>query len=254
MTPLIRNLERWNDWLSVPRFILTSDQDWAPAWAAQNLITKARNFDIPLHVFRTNPCPHFDGSFNRGEITQGWHPNFLKNSSQGGDPEQVIQYCQEHFPGANTVRTHTFYEDTHCWLLLSRAGIVADSQLVTTYQPEIKPLQHWTGIVRWPVYFEDDVFFNHFPNQLDLDVIVPTLFTPGLKVFNFHATFLAYNVPSQSYYDQRKAKMFSSQERVEDIVFSGRGTSVVFDELMAIIHDKGHKFESFQSLADQLKA
>ena len=140
-------------------FVLTSDQDWAPEWAIERFVSEVRGYHLPLHIFRTNPSSTLDAVAKEGWIEQGWHPN-LPGSSHGDTIAAVISYCRKHFPGATTVRTHCFAEDTHQWTALAKAGIVADSQVVTFFQGHLLPLVHWTGILRFPVYFEDDVFFD----------------------------------------------------------------------------------------------
>ena len=157
-----------------PVFTLTSDQDWAPPWAATELLDRAGRWNVPLHVFRTSPCPVFDAAAASGRISQGWHPNFLPGSSHGSTPAEVVSYLQSHFPGARTARGHAFAEFTSATIALRDAGILVDSQCATAYQEELLPLMHWTGTLRLPVYFEDDVFFNHDPNRLDLGIVEKT--------------------------------------------------------------------------------
>src|SRR5262245_721984 len=111
-----------------PAFTLTADQDWAPAWASRQLVDAVESLSVPLHVFRTNPCPVLDRAFREGRITQGWHPNFLPESSHGSTLDEVIAYCRSHFPACRTARAHCFMEHTMAWDALAAAGIVADSQ------------------------------------------------------------------------------------------------------------------------------
>jgi len=235
-----------------PAFTLTADQDWAPAWASARFLAVAARLGVPLHVFRTNPCPVLDGAFARGDITQGWHPNFLPGSSHGTTPEEVVAYCRAHFPSARTVRAHCFMEHTMAWDVLAAAGIVADSQLPTYFQGGLTPLLHASGIWRLPVYFEDDIFFRYFPDVLGLEPIETTLFASGLKVLNFHPTFVAANVPSLDYYAAIKGRWFSPDTDHAQMVHPGRGTSTVLEELTALVRTRGFEFGSFESLVDRL--
>ncbi len=237
-----------------PAFALTADQDWAPAWASEQLLAAAAALGMPLHVFRTNPCPVLDEAAARGRITQGWHPNFLPGSDHGDTPEQVIAYCRAHFPGCRTARAHCFMEHTMAWDALAAAGVIADSQLPTYFQEGLVPLMHASGIWRLPVYFEDDIFFRSFPLDLPLDRIQATLFGPGLKVLNFHPTFVAANVPSPAYYAEIKTRWFSPAGDHRKLVHPGRGTRAVLEELAALVTSKGFAFESFEALVDRLPA
>lgn len=233
-----------------PLFVLTADQDWAPEWAIAAFLDVVRRFQVPLHIFRTSPSPLLDGAAARGEIEQGWHPNFLPGSTQGDTIEAVIGYCQSHFPGARTVRSHCFAENSLQWSALARVGIVADSQGLTACQAELTPYVHWTGIVRFPVFFEDDAFFAMKPDALDLQAIVPTLFSPGLKILNFHPTFVACNTPNRAHYDAHRSRVFGTVAPDPAVRWTGRGTAHVFEELLGRVRDSGHPFSRLHALVD----
>ena len=236
----------WAPFLDQPIFAFTADQDWAPEWAAEAFLNELRTFGIPLHIFRTNPSPAFDHAVRIGEADQGWHPNFLPGSSQGASIPEIISYCERNFPGASTVRSHCFAEDTFSWRALRSAGIVADSQLGTLFQGYLLPVVHWTRIIRLPVFFEDDTFFDMEETGLNLESIMPTLFTPGLKILNFHPTFVGCNTPSRDYHERMKARIFAPNSTAE-VRWDGRGTLVVFRELMERILSRGHRFHRFHS-------
>ena len=240
----------WAPFLEGPLFAFTADQDWAPEWAIEIFLDELRRFRIPLHVFRTNPSVALDDAVMAGEVEQGWHPNFLPGSSHGSSISEVIRYCQHNFPGASTVRSHCFAEDSLSWRELRLAGIVADSQLGTLFQGYLLPVVHWTGIVRLPVYFEDDIFFEKQTPDLDLDAIMPTLFTPGLKILNFHPAFAGCNTPSRAYHDSLKARIFSPDSTAAELRWGERGTLTVFRELVERILSRGCQFQRFQSLVD----
>jgi hypothetical protein len=238
--------------LERPVFAFTADQDWAPEWAAEMFLVELRRFQIPLHIFRTNPSEAFDRAVRSGKVEQGWHPNFLAGSSQGSSVADVIRYCERHFPGASTVRSHCFAEDTFSWRALRSAGMVADSQLATLFQGHLSPLVHWTGILRFPVYFEDDVFFDTCSPEdgLNLDAIMPTLFTPGLKILNFHPTFAACNTPSRSYHERMKPAIFHPDSTAGGVHWEGRGTLTVMRELLDRILSHGYRFQTFHSIVE----
>jgi hypothetical protein len=240
----------WGRLFDNPLFTFTSDQDWTPAWAADDLLSHLRKAQIPVHVFRTNLCPVFDAAAETGEITQGWHPNFLPGSSHGRQTSEVIDYMRANFPRCRTVRSHTFFENSAAWQALASAGIVADSQVATLYQENLVPLLHWSGLLRFPVYFMDDVFFLHEAPSLSLGALQNTLFTPGLKILNVHATYFACNVPSQAYYEEIRGRIFNADSKDEGLSWTGRGTANVVEELIQRIHSGGYSFVGFETLVD----
>lgn len=235
--------------LSKPIFFLTSDQDWAPQWAIESFFEITS--DIPVHMFRTNPCPVTNKAHIHGKITQGWHPNLLPESSHGTTQEEIIEYMIKHFPGCNTARCHTYLTNTHFDRLLYRSGIRADSQIATTYQENLSPINDISGIKRFPVFFEDDVFFHDNAPSLELSPVVKSLFSPGLKIFNIHPTFIACNTPSLKHYAEQKNEIFDSHTPSSKMVYKGKGSRTVFLKLKKHIEERGYKFKCFQKFVNR---
>jgi len=239
----------WGDVCERPTFVFTADQDWAPEWAVETFLTEVGRWPIPLHVFRTSPSVLLDREATAGRISAGWHPNFLPGSSHGSTIAEVIEYCRRHFPDARTVRSHAFAEDTYRWRALASAGILADAQGLTLFQGHLVPLIHWTGILRLPTYFEDDSFFAWRPGSLSVREIESTLFTPGLKVLNFHPTFVGLNTPSQAHYDSVRSRVFDTTSPADGVIFDGRGTRNVLAEVVDRILSAGYAFVPFEEVA-----
>jgi len=113
---------------------------------------------------------------------------------------------------------------------------------------------HVSGILRLPVYFEDDVAFDAVDRAFTVDVFRRTLFTPGLKISNFHPTFVACNTPSLAHYTEVRGSVFGSSEPADGVRWKGRGTANMFDELVETILSKGHRFSSLHNVVDELWA
>ncbi len=235
-----------------PVFALTADQDWAPAWASEQLLAAAATLGMPLHVFRTNPCPVLDDAFARGRITQGWHPNFLPGSDHGDTPEEVIAYCRAHFPGCRTARAHCFMEHTMAWDALAAAGIVADSQVPTYFQEGLVPLLHASGIWRLPVYFEDDIFFRSFPLELRLDRIRGDALRPRSQGAQLPPHVRRRERPVARLLRRDQEPLVLDRRRSPEAGPPGRGTRAVLEELAALVTSRGFAFESFEALVDRL--
>jgi hypothetical protein len=242
----------WGRVATEPVFVLTSDQDWAPEWANAIFLERVRKWNQPVHIFRTSPSSRLDDEFKRGAIDQGWHPNFMAGSSHGTTVEEVVQYCQRSFPGARTARAHCFAEDSFRMRALAKAGIIADSQNPTPCQGYLLPMLHPSGILRLPVYFEDDIAFDAADRAFSVDVFRKSLFTPGLKILNFHPTFVGCNTPSLAHYNSVRAKVFNTAQPTDGVRWAGRGTANVLDELMGEILSAGHAFSSLHSVVDEI--
>ncbi len=242
----------WGRVASEPVFVLTADQDWAPEWAIAAFLKRVGKWGQPLHIFRTSPSALLDEAVKNGAVEQGWHPNFMPGSSHGATVDEVVQHCQRLFPGARTTRAHCFAEDSLRMRALARAGIVADSHNPTPCQGYLLPMIHVSGILRLPVYFEDDCAFDAQDSSFRVNVFRKSLFTPGLKILNFHPTFVGCNTPSLAHYNSVRDKVFGTSEPGEGVVWEGHGTANMLDELLGEILSAGHKLQSLHSVVDEL--
>lgn len=235
-----------------PRLVLTSDQDWAPEWAIEELLRVAATWEAPLHVFRTNPSPGLDATSQPVDLTHGWHPNFAAGSSHGSTPEAVIRYCEQHFGSCASVRSHEFVESSPIWQLLAEHGVRFDSQTVTRCQPGLRPLAHWTGIVRLPVWFEDDVWLRVAGDTADTARLFPLLLTPGLKIFNVHPALLATNSPSIDWYDEHRPQLYGPGS--EPVRNPRGGVADTLNRLVHAARDGGLRFERWDDVATDAAA
>jgi len=242
----------WGRVATEPVFVFTADQDWAPEWAIAAFLERVHRWGQPVHVFRTSPSLRLDDAARKGVVEQGWHPNFMPGSSHGSTVEEVVQYCQRVFPGARTTRCHCFAEDSYRMRALAKAGILADSQNPTPCQGYLLPMVHFTGILRLPVYFEDDVAFDAADRAFTVDVFRKSLFTPGLKILNFHPTFVGCNTPSLAHYNSVRAKVFDTVQPADGVCWNERGTANMLDELMSEILSAGHTFNSLHSIVNEM--
>jgi hypothetical protein len=160
--------------------------------------------------------------------------------------DAVIEECLRVVPGATTVRSHSFYEHSHILLALRSRGICADSNLVAFLQPDLPPILHGLGLLRFPIFFEDDVFLRWATPSLDLTPTFEVLFTPGLKILNFHPTLLKMNAPSLEYYEELQALPARGS-------FAERGTATVLRDLLTRIRESGHSFVAFPDLVEDTR-
>ena len=233
----------WDGHFDGPVFVLTGDQDWAPEWALRHMLELAADRAVPVHIFVTNESEALGEA--RADVTLGIHPSFLEGSTHGSDTESVLDHCQALVSGATSFRTHAFAESTHVIRSLVERGFVADSNLCCFLQPGLVPLVHGAGLLRFPVYLEDDVLLDWGTELLDLAPVLETLFQPGLKVLNFHPALVGINAPSLSYYDASRDVLYSSDSSAGGSRYRGRGIGTVLEELIAAVHDAGHEFSSF---------
>jgi hypothetical protein len=238
----------WGQRFTEPVFALTADQDWAPEWAMERFLNFVAEVDVPLHVFVTNRSAALERSQNKG-VTLGAHPNFLPGSSHGSTAEEVITTCRTLVPDAHTFRCHAYAEDAFTLALLIEAGFETDSNLCLFLQSQIVPLIHATGILRLPVFLDDDSFLLWAGDWgMDLEPMKAALASPGLKILNFHPTLFAINCPSAEHYRVRRGMVYDpGAEPIPP--YQGRGAGNVLEELIEWIRASGRRLSSFQDIA-----
>ena len=226
-----------------PIFAFTSDIEWAPEWAIERLITVMDRYDVPLTPFVTHESfllrQRYSTTAMRARV--GVHPNFLETSSHGDTPNHVVDFVHTLWPEATGFRSHCFFDNTHITAALVAKGFTFDSNLCLFLQPHCMPLLHQSGLVRFPVFWEDDVHFvRGLPFQFD--EILPDLDRPGLKVINVHPFLIGLNAPSQDFYRSHK-HLYSDPDgsQSDSLRFSGKGAATMLEELLDYVRSRGHR-------------
>lgn len=184
-------------------FTLTSDVDWASEHCIAHFLDLAGDYGVVPTLFVTHASPTLFAAAAAGRCELGIHPNFLPNSSHGATPDDVIRHVLELVPDPVAVRAHAYVDGTAIALALRRHGLRVDSSLCCHLQERLPALRHWAGLLRLPVFFEDDVHWLR-GGAWDWATVRPRFLTPGLKVLNFHPFFVALNIPTQEAYERAK--------------------------------------------------
>ncbi|MBI1861515.1 MAG: hypothetical protein HYR96_11415 [Deltaproteobacteria bacterium] len=239
--------------LKEPVYCFTSDIEWAPEWAIREMLSFFRDRSIPLTPFSTHHSmalkEFFPGKENERRV--GLHPNFLMPSSHGKNPTEVIETVCALWPKAQGFRSHCFYEDSRTLRDLASRGFLYDSNLALHLQPLCTPLFHHTGIIRFPVFWEDDVHFTR-EAELDFHRLQRHFDSPGLKVINIHPLIFCLNAPTLDYYTQRK---FLNQEHGElwrKEVYPGRGIRTFVEEMLKNTRTKNYRSEYLHDLYEEV--
>lgn len=226
--------------------VFTGDQDWAPEWAVQDTLDLFHEVDIPYHLFRTNDSQaarHARENFQG--FSEGWHPNFLDGSSHGSTFEEVISEMARLVPHSRSIRCHSFYEYTGMWARISGTDIVAESHGLTDMQVGLRPMRMWTGLWRFPVFLEDDVFFASEVHESQLARLWRNLQMPGLKILNFHPVHVALNTSSAEQYTKWKSETSAS---VRSLPAAGFGTRSLLQEIIEVCRQRDLVVTSFENL------
>jgi hypothetical protein len=196
---LIKEINKKQIWDEKPVFCFTSDVDWASEDVMKEYFKAVIPMDIKPTLFVTHDSKVIQDNYKAGNIERGIHPNFLPGSSHGDSYLEVIKNCAEYAPETYGFRSHRAFEVTDTsHLMKNNFGFKYVSHQITIFQTHIKPILVESGLINFPVFFEDG---THLYNKLSL-FIEKYLFlfkTPGIKIISFHPMNFVLNSPTLDY-------------------------------------------------------
>jgi SAM-dependent methyltransferase len=239
--------------INSPLFSFTSDVDWASEYCIRDLSGLLASFQVKPTLFVTHESAVIADLAAAGKADLGVHPNFAPGSSHGDSIPEVIDSVFRLVPSAETYRAHRFVDSTTIGTEMERRGIRYDSNLCLHMQAGLEPLQHATGVLRYPVFFEDDVNWMRAPGDWRLDL--EEFITPGLKILNFHPFFVAANIPSFEYYQSIKSHISTVDETtIEEIRYRGEGTRTFLERLLEALAARSERFYTLKELHHMLRS
>ena len=201
---------------------LTFDIDWAHDDVIAHMLDVIETENVPATIFVTHDTPLLARMRANPNIELGAHPNFipleLGNSdiSQFGDyTSHILQFYRTLLPEATTVRSHGLVQSTRLLDLMTDMGFSRESNLLITLQSgmNLRAFYHWTGIMRVPYFWEDDIHCAEIErNYWDGWDVSPFLDNTCLKVFDFHPIHLFLNTNKMSLYESARPFFHQPQE------------------------------------------
>ncbi|WP_352420553.1 hypothetical protein [Proteiniborus sp.] len=185
-------------WINEPVFSFTIDVDWASEDAIKFCYRLFEKYQIPVTFFLTHSSKFLTEKIEKGKIGAGIHPNFIKGSNHGNSIEEVINYSMKLLPKVECFRCHRYYDVNDVTEAFYNLGIRYDSNLCT-FLDKVNPFVHRSGIIRFPVYFEDGAYLLHKQNLLFNEVKTELFSSSGLMVINVHPMHLVMNTPNFQY-------------------------------------------------------
>ncbi|HEX7597621.1 MAG TPA: hypothetical protein VF518_05365 [Polyangia bacterium] len=177
---------------------LTLDLDWAPDHVLEDTRLLLEEAGLPATIFATHQSPAGAALLALPGCETGVHPNFLG----GLDEDAVLTRLLGEFPGATGVRNHALFYHSRLLPLLHRKGMRYLSNDLLFLQSGLAPFYDWSGLVRLPIYWEDDVHCLYFDSRFDREAL--QLEQPGLKILNFHPVHLFLNTRELADYEAAK--------------------------------------------------
>ncbi|HUQ16433.1 MAG TPA: hypothetical protein VM070_01450 [Candidatus Saccharimonadales bacterium] len=234
-----------------PAFCFTTDIEWAPDWAIADLFALADSYEVLLTPFLTHRSDYLWQRLSGSPEAAGAgvHPNFLPGSTHGGTVTAVIDHVTTLWPAARSFRSHCFYDETRMNRQMADRGFRYDSNLCAFLQPGLVPLRTATPIIRFPVFWEDDL---HSGSGLPWTIaaIEPALRSPGLKIFNVHPPRVALNVPDEAFHESRRALLDGPGDG-QARAHQGPGTRTFLEALFSYARTNGNPMVGLADLYRQ---
>lgn len=140
--------------------ILTFDVDWAPDAVVADTLELLAAHGARATLFATHETTVLRGIEADG-FEVGIHPNFNPLlAGQGGSADDVLDGILDLYPAARGVRSHSMLQSTPLLAKFAARGLRYDANHFLPYQP-IRPFGLWTGMVRIPYNWEDDVHWQY---------------------------------------------------------------------------------------------
>ena len=232
-----------------PTFVLTIDQEWSSDFALEGVLAFARERGIVPTLFVTHRSVVAERAAARGEVELGIHPNFLPGSTHGDTVDAVLDHLLSRVPAPVASRSHAFVDGTPIALALAARGLRLDSNLCLQWQPGLVPLRHWTGLLRLPVFFADDVHARQ-GGEWRLAPLESRFFSPGLKVLLVHPFLHALNLDTHARYLALKASLPRlDADEAARLRHRGDGAASLLEALVDAVHARGLRFDTLTAAA-----
>lgn len=206
-------------------FIFTLDTDWAPQFVLDSALGMLAEHGLAATVFCTGEYV-FPSDVR---VEAALHPNFMPDSTQGSDPDEVLGNLKAVWPKARGSRSHRLFWHSGLRSVLLRHGIMYDCSTLLPLQPLAAPANAG-GLLHCSIWWSDNLHLLHkYPlNQFDL----PGMDSPGLKILVFHPIHIFLNTASSK--DARNLKKAIAHlptaklEDLEPLRNQGTGVGTMF--------------------------
>ena len=185
-----------------PVIVFSMDTDWAHDYVLEYALALFKKHSLAVTVFATHGTKLLEKMNKHLEV--GIHPDFLNCE----DHAFTINKMLTMYPNARGVRAHNLFEYSRLLKLYKKGGINWDSSQLLYLCPFIQPYRHPSGLVRLPIFWEDDDYLSFNPRW---DIGSLGLERPGVKCFDFHPIHLYLNSFSMNAYNKAREGGFSRQ-------------------------------------------
>ena len=186
--------------------VITIDVDWAPDFMIDHTAGILADRGVCATWFITHASPAIDRLRGRSDLFEiGVHPNFMRGSTHGEEPDDVLRHCLELAPDAVSVRSHSLLQSTPLLDAIAETSLEIDCSVYIQRVRNAQIFEHWTPsrtLTRVPFVWEDDLEARR-PDAL-WDFHEDVRGSGSLVVMNFHPVHVFLNSSRLDEYEQLK--------------------------------------------------
>lgn len=182
-------LNKFCNFNKLNNLILSFDIDWAPEFMIEDFLNITEKINIT--IFNTHKSKILT-TIDKNRISLGIHPNLQKNSSQGNTNLKVENFVKKN-GNMEYLRFHLLGHSYRDLKFFANKGSKIDSSVLLINQNYLSPLYHPDiDLVRVPYIWEDGMTLN-FKTNIRKSL---NLYSPGLKILDFHPIDIYLNTSS----------------------------------------------------------
>lgn len=205
------------------------DTDWCHEEVLQYALELFRENNLPCTVFATGYYASLS-RYTGAEFEIGLHPNFNETTIAGY--ESTLRALRQLYPQAEGVSSHAMTSSTPILNLFTKYGFSYDRNLLCYKIRQAAAFQHYNGLWRVPIFWEDDIWFTVEPG-VPFDESLLALERLRCN-FNFHPLHLYLNTESPAHYQEFKP-LQHQPEALANHVGKGYGARSYFLDLVRYI-------------------
>ncbi len=229
----------------------SADIDWAADEIIAHTIELFEKYGVKCTFFSTHYSNVLLDS-NKKLFEIGIHPNFnslLSGNNKNAD--DVLDELLETHPGAKGVRSHSMMQSSDLLQKFAKKNQIYDANHFLPYCKGIKPFKLWTGMVRIPYNWEDDV---HWAYGYSFDSCRIDLNDDGLNVFDFHPIHIFLNTENKYRYNEAKKYLNNPKKLLEYRNSETKGTYDVLVSLLEYVNKNGIQTKNLIEIASEFKS
>lgn len=223
------------------KILLTVDQDWAPDWQLDAVLSA--HLRSPIVFFATNLSDWVaEVALRNSYWSIGIHPNFETGSSHGNSPAEVLSSLLKDFPKAKIWRSHSLMQSNRIYQAVAdHEQLAAASNLYDSEHSFYNPInfQRYSNFTEFPICWEDDIVLS------EGRAILPCQHHSSYHCYNFHVQHIITNAKKIEDYELQREAIYSAKETqiVTNPPQSG-GIADVWNELVEL----GSKLMDFREV------